>query len=210
MSASTKPQPVYGIRIRDAEATAGTEWQRGKQFRRDPNDPTGRRWVYWRDTWQHRSTADKRLEQYREAGFVGHVFEIQPKVAYPNRTHYSANFTREELNCHGSECNGRNPPAEIQQNLVELCRTGLEPLRHELGDVLGILSGYRCRVHNDNVGGAELSMHMSGKAADPIVPPGGQARFDAAAARVPTFKNGGRGKYPNGGRHVDQGPKRTW
>jgi uncharacterized protein YcbK (DUF882 family) len=51
---------------------------------------------------------------------------------------------------------------------------------------------------------------MQGKAADPYVPAGSQAKFDAAVNKVPAFVNGGRGKYPAGGRHVDIGPKRTW
>lgn len=204
----------YGIRIRPSGKTGPGGWTRGRQFRRDPSRPG--QWIYWRDEWPSAAAAKLRLDRYRELGFAGHVFVIDEKPVYPNETHYSPNFTREELNCKGSgvrgdcDCNGRNPSQAIQQELVELCRTGLEPLRKEYGEPLGILSGYRCRQHNEYVGGASRSMHMSGKAADPAVPKGQHAKLDNAIEKVPAFRHGGRGKYANGGRHVDTGPERTW
>lgn len=212
-TAATPVQPAekFGIRVQPAPARAG-KWQRGEQFRRDPQRPG--HWKYWRNEWPNAKAAQLRLDRYRELGFVGHVFEIQPKPSYPNATHYSENFTREELNCKGRgargdcNCRGRNPSPEIQRELA-LTAAKLEQLRDEMGGApLGVLSGYRCPVHNAYVGGASQSQHMTGKAADPIITDSNRAAFDRAAAKV--FANGGRGKYPNGGRHVDRGPKRTW
>lgn len=198
----------YGIRIRPAGTAGPGGWTRGRQYRRDPKRPG--EWIFWRDEWPTLRAAELRLERLRAMGFAGHVFEIVPEPVYPNTTHYSPNFTRAELNCKGPECRGEQPPAAVQRELVTLCEDGLEPLRREYGEPLGILSGYRCPVHNANVGGATRSMHMSGKAADPLAPRGNQAKLDAAIAKVPAFRHGGRGKYPNGGRHIDTGPERTW
>jgi uncharacterized protein YcbK (DUF882 family) len=128
------------------------------------------------------------------------------RIKYPTATHYSPHFTRAELNCKGPECRGKQPPAAIQTNLGKLARD-LEQLRDELGHPLSVLSGYRCPAHNANVGGASQSQHMQGTAADLNVPPGAQARFEAAANRVPAFRAGGIGVYSNGGVHVD---RRGW
>lgn len=204
----------YGIRIRPEDHDGPGGWKRGVQYRRDHTKASG--WTYWRNEWPMLAAAKLRLERYRELGYVGHVYEIVEKPSYPNTTHYSENFTREELNCKGRNvpgdcgCNGKNPPAEIQRALAQFCKTALEPLRDEYGEPIGILSGYRCPIHNRYVGGASNSMHMSGEAADPAVPAGKQQQFDRAAASVPAIRHGGRGKYPNGGRHVDTGPERTW
>lgn len=194
----------YGVRVR-----RGSEgWHRAKQFRKNPDNPSG--WQFWRDEWPTIKSAQLQVERYRSLGFMAHVFEIQEEEVFPNSTHYSKNFTREELNCRGPECRGKQPPIEVQENLVRLCHIGLEPLRREYGHPLGILSGYRCPIHNHNVGGVSNSQHLYGKAADPIVNPALRDTLDEAINDVPAFVHGGRGRYPNGGRHVDIGPERTW
>lgn len=199
---------AWGIRIR---RDADDDWQRGKQFRRASDTESG--WVEWRDEWPTKLAAELRLRQYRKAGWHGHVFPIpQPTkpVVYPTATHYSPHFTRAELECKGSECRGKRPPAEVEKRLT-LLAADLELLRHELGGALGIASGYRCPVHNKRVGGAAGSRHMVGDAADLVVPPGEQARYFAAAERVPAFRNGGIGVYPGGAVHVDRrGYKARW
>jgi uncharacterized protein YcbK (DUF882 family) len=43
---------------------------------------------------------------------------------------------------------------------------GLDYLREIFGVPITITSGYRCPVHNKNVGGAKNSFHTTGKAAD--------------------------------------------
>lgn len=54
-------------------------------------------------------------------------------------------------------------------SIIQLCENVLQPLRDNLGPVT-ILSGYRCEALNKMVGGAELSQHLKGEAADISVP----------------------------------------
>lgn len=123
------------------------------------------------------------------------------RIAYPTKTHYSPNFARKELDC---KC-GCTTPAHIEKELGKLARD-LELMRDKLGP-LGILSGYRCKARNRAVGGAALSQHMNGTAADLLVPRGRQDEFVRAANAVPAFLAGGIGVYPHGGVHVD---RRGW
>lgn len=190
MSAPT----VYGIRIRKSSKEA---WQRGAAFRRARG-----KWVKTQITWATRAAAEKRLGEYRAKGFVGHVFAIEPAVRYPTATHYSRNFTRDELDCN---C-GCVTPAAVERELT-LLAADLEILRGELGGPLGVLGAYRCAAHNRAVNGAVNSQHLYGKAADLAVPNGGQSRYVNAATRVPAFRDGGVGVYPGGGVHVD---RRGW
>ena len=206
------PKVTYGIRVRRHRRGPRMPWTRGRQFRRASRG----RWVFWRKAWPTKEAAELRLDQLRAQGWFGHVFEIQPKPVFPNSTHYSANFTREELNCKGRSvpgdcgCNGRNPSPEIQRELEITARTICEPLRAERGQPIAILSGYRCPKHNAYVGGASQSMHMSGKAVDPHVPYGQQDAYYADMLRVEAVREGGAGKYANGGLHGDRGSKRRW
>jgi zinc D-Ala-D-Ala carboxypeptidase len=117
---------------------------------------------------------------------------------YPNKTHYSKHFTRAELDC---KC-GCKTPRKIQRRLARLARR-LEKLRKILGRSLGILSAYRCKRRNDEVGGAKDSMHLYGLAADLKVPRGKQGVYVNAATKVHQFRRGGIGVYPHGGVHVD-------
>ena len=57
------------------------------------------------------------------------------------------------------------PPKEVIEKLEYLCKTILEPARHDLGP-LRVLSGYRCESLNSAVGGASNSAHILGFAAD--------------------------------------------
>ena len=194
----------YGIRIRRAHWAPG-RWKRASQFRR-----AGSGWRPWRKSWPTQHAAQRRLDALRAKGWRGHVFEIHPVPSYPNTTHYSEHFTREELDCKGSECRGKQPPIGVRLRLLAVAEDMLEPLREELGEPFTVLSGYRCPTHNANVGGASQSKHMLGEAFDPAVPPGQQIRFKAAMLRVPAIQNGGLGTYPAGGLHGDLGPKRRW
>lgn len=122
---------------------------------------------------------------------------------YPNETHYSPNFSKAELNCSCFRCRGKEPGRKIRRRLRVLA-VQLERFRRELGAKrVGILSGYRCPAHNKDVHGASQSKHMQGRAADIAVPRGQQKKYVAAAERVPRFRRGGIGVYPNGGLHVD-------
>lgn len=54
----------------------------------------------------------------------------------------------------------------IIENLVELCKWVLEPVRFRLGCPVMISSGYRCARLNEAVGGSHTSDHRAGLAAD--------------------------------------------
>lgn len=68
-------------------------------------------------------------------------------------------FTLEEFKCH--HC-GSLPPAGMSPVLLQK----LDDLREMLGRPIIVSSGYRCPVHNENVGGVPNSQHVLGKAAD--------------------------------------------
>ena len=62
------------------------------------------------------------------------------------------------------------PPAAIIENLRHLA-SGMEEVRAALGGLaIRINSGYRCPKLNRAVGGARLSAHMAGHAADFVCP----------------------------------------
>ncbi len=70
--------------------------------------------------------------------------------------------TRKEID------NTPNPVAE--ENLRNLCKFVLQPLRDHLGVPIRINSGYRCSELNEEIGGSKNSQHMEGRAADIDVP----------------------------------------
>ncbi len=71
----------------------------------------------------------------------------------------SAHFSMREFVC--PHCNGGFP----RPRLLAL----LEKIRYAYGKPLVVRSGYRCPIHNKRVGGAAMSQHMLGSAAD--IPP---------------------------------------
>ena len=62
-------------------------------------------------------------------------------------------------------------PEELIPNLKNLCVQVLEPLREHFGTPVVISSGYRCPALNQAVGGVPNSQHLTGEAADIILPP---------------------------------------
>lgn len=82
----------------------------------------------------------------------------------------SPNFSKSEFACR--HC------GEVWVNPVLVCC--LEELRRIVGRPLRIVSGYRCAVHNRAVGGARLSQHRLGAAAD--IPQGYATEAQAARA----------------------------
>ncbi|WP_238492442.1 D-Ala-D-Ala carboxypeptidase family metallohydrolase [Desulfotruncus alcoholivorax] len=105
----------------------------------------------------------------------------------------SPHFKEEEFAC---RCCGM---VRVNSYLVEK----LEQLRARLGGrPVTITSGYRCPAHNQAVGGARLSQHLLGNAADIIIrdiPPG------KVAAAAGEFGFPGVGQY-SGFTHVDVRP----
>jgi uncharacterized protein YcbK (DUF882 family) len=57
------------------------------------------------------------------------------------------------------------PPGWIETRLRPLCET-LEVVRAAVGGPIEILSGYRTEAYNRKIGGARLSQHVQGRAAD--------------------------------------------
>ena len=84
----------------------------------------------------------------------------------------------------------------------------LQTLRDSLGRPITVTSGYRCPIHNRNIGGATQSRHMQGQAADLTVNGVSPTAVATAADRVGF---GGIGIYVKSGfTHVDVGPSRRW
>lgn len=61
-------------------------------------------------------------------------------------------------------------PEELIPNLRNLCQQVLEPLRQHFGTPVVISSGYRCPALNRAVGGVPNSQHLTGEAADIVLP----------------------------------------
>ena len=63
-----------------------------------------------------------------------------------------------------------SPPPEVVQNLKQLCKYTLEPLRKVMVMPIIITSGYRCKTLNRHITHhSTRSQHMTGQAADFVV-----------------------------------------
>lgn len=111
-----------------------------------------------------------------------------------DRTPLTKNFIRKEFDCKCGKCKTQH-----DTNLSD----GLQKMRDILGEII-ISSGYRCRAHNANVGGTSQSYHMSGMAADIIVPGKNVSEVCKVAERLGFY---GIGMYDDGYVHVDTRPK---
>lgn len=107
------------------------------------------------------------------------------------------NFFRQEFICHGEYCCGHSAP--IDTILVEK----LQILRQLLGPLI-VTSGFRCIVHNAEIGGEEDSEHTKGRAADIKTP---NSTIYRVARDSGMF--GGIGQYDTF-IHLDIGKKRDW
>lgn len=84
-------------------------------------------------------------------------------------TRLSKNFTLEEfLVSQTAERQGidMTPPEDVIENLQELVRTCMQPLRDEVGRSIFISSGFRPLALNTAIGGSKTSAHMDGRATD--------------------------------------------
>lgn len=79
-----------------------------------------------------------------------------------SNTKLSTNFTTGDFDCHGSGCCKQTI---VNEELVQL----LQKIRTHFNAPITVTSGYRCPVHNANVGGATGSRHSKGDAADIVV-----------------------------------------
>ena len=71
-------------------------------------------------------------------------------------------FKDKEFAC---RCCGELPPF-ARENIEALVRNVLDPVREKLGKPIQVNSGYRCKSHNEAVGGVKGSQHLVGEAAD--------------------------------------------
>ena len=81
------------------------------------------------------------------------------KYSKGKKTKLSSNFNSTEFDCHGKNC---CKETIVDQKLVNY----LQKIREHFGKPIYISSGYRCDIHNKNVGGATGSRHAKGQAAD--------------------------------------------
>lgn len=84
-------------------------------------------------------------------------------------TYLSQNFSLEELTRSDYAITHKidnNPSNKEIKNLTDLCENVLQPIRDFLGKPLTISSGYRSKVLNRAIGGANGSEHELGLAAD--------------------------------------------
>jgi zinc D-Ala-D-Ala carboxypeptidase len=105
----------------------------------------------------------------------------------------SPHFSRKEFEC---RCCGR---LVLDDNLLD----GLEALRKLAGVPVVVNAGYRCRRHNQEVGGVPNSEHTRGLAADIRLPGLSLQRMYELALEVPQFSRGGIGAYDGDFLHVD-------
>lgn len=79
------------------------------------------------------------------------------------------NFTLSELTSSKvatSKSIDNTPDDRAKENLANLAKNLLQPLRDRYGEPLTINSGYRSTVLNREVGGVTTSQHINGEAAD--------------------------------------------
>jgi uncharacterized protein YcbK (DUF882 family) len=105
----------------------------------------------------------------------------------------SPHFSKSEMAC---RCCGE---LNIKMRLVD----ALEKLRNLAGRAIVIHDGYRCRAHNQEVGGVTDSEHVLGMAADVEIPGLSLQEMYELALQVPEFVHGGVGVYDGGFLHVD-------
>ncbi|KUK13735.1 MAG: DUF882 domain-containing protein [Synergistetes bacterium] len=91
-----------------------------------------------------------------------------------NRIKISLNFYLNEFEC----------PCCQRVKIDEILLWKLEALRIIWGMPLRVTSGYRCEKHNKEVGGAENSLHLRGRAVDIAVKEEDQGKFLTLAKLV--------------------------
>jgi lysozyme len=133
----------------------------------------------------------------------------------------SQNFTWLEVHRGRPGFNGSvRARAIVHAAKLDHVRGGVNRLRRQHGlppTGINVLSWWRPRWYNEQVGGASRSRHINGDGTDIALEEinrlcpwrGGRADFDRLCSRV--FADGGFGQYPAGNRHVDsRGFRARW
>lgn len=108
-------------------------------------------------------------------------------------------FRPEELRCKGS---GKLFTPLLTAQRLDVCR-------HEFGEPMHVVSGYRSKSHNTLVGGAPLSLHLEGRAFDIQWGHMSAARKRALLAAAMNAGFTGFGFYGTF-LHMDDGSPRVW
>lgn len=103
-------------------------------------------------------------------------------------------------------------PEHLCDNAQELLEN-LQVLRDEIGLPITIISGWRSKLHNDQVGGAKNSLHLQAKAADIVVK--GMHPVDVynkieELIKEGRMKKGGVGRYSTFVHYDVRGFNRRW
>ena len=116
----------------------------------------------------------------------------------------SKHFSKAEFAC--NHCGKLHPSGVMPpKELLDV----LDDLRDHFGVPVTVNSGYRCPVHNANVGGATASRHMEGDASDVMVK--GVPPSEVFAYLEPIIGNRGGAHEYNTFTHVDvRGHKARW
>jgi uncharacterized protein YcbK (DUF882 family) len=121
------------------------------------------------------------------------------------RPHATPHFAIREFDCHDGV---EYPESWIEERLKPLCVV-LERVRLELGNPIGIVSGYRSPEHNQAIGGVSASQHMQGRAADIVVNNHSPEKVYGCILRLfraGAIEIGGLGVY-NSWVHIDVRPR---
>lgn len=84
-------------------------------------------------------------------------------------TYLSPHFTLEEMTVSQTAVRlgiNNTPPPGVIENLIDLCKYVLEPIRAMVGYSIYISSGYRSPELNKEIGGSDKSQHCLGQAVD--------------------------------------------
>jgi zinc D-Ala-D-Ala carboxypeptidase len=102
----------------------------------------------------------------------------------------SDHFSRHEFTCRGTNCCGGS--SAVDDRLIQ----ALEAFRAKVRVPLRISSGFRCLVHNREIGSTDASQHPRGYAAD-IRIIGGMTiqKMADVAESIEAFREGGIGLY---------------
>ena len=119
-----------------------------------------------------------------------------------SREQLQTNFFRDEFTCKGEVCCDYSAPISLE--LVDRLQELRDLINEDYpGTPIIINSGFRCNIHNRNIGSSDGSQHPRGLAVDLRIPKIGKQRFLDYIKKIPAFERGGIGESYNTFVHVD-------